>query len=106
MMSLFFLKDIQNEVRREGRLCRGSQASIRVISPEARPSDVLHLLACLLPVVLHNGSRLGLGTGCHYSPVPKHKPMASPFGNFTQRLQCISICSFSRRDSKELSPTH
>lgn len=104
-MSLFFLKDIQNEARRDERLCRGSQASIRVISPEARPSDVLHLLACMLPVVLHDGSKLGLGAGCNYSPVPKHKPMASPFGNFTHRLQCISICSSSRRNSKVCSPT-
>lgn len=99
-MSLFFLEDIQNKARRDGRLCRGSQASIRVISPEGGPSDILHLLAYVLPVVLHDGSKLGLGAGCHYSPVPKHKPMASPFGNFTQSLQCISICSSSGRDSK------
>lgn len=87
------------------RDCAGAARPASVISSEARPSDVLYLLACMLPVVLHDGSKLGLGAGCHYSPVPKHKPMASPFGNFTHRLQCISICSSSRRDSKVCSPT-
>lgn len=65
-------------MKRWESVCRGSQLSLRTISPETSPLEMLHL-AYTLPVVFPNGSKLCLGTARHYSTVPKWKTKASHF---------------------------